>query len=195
MSIGRNGEWEPPIIFLYLTFFHSVAVWVNSEAHVNWESAISMPFKITIWLHGLTKLPGWPCTVHPSVPTLERVGTTELLCCIWHPQTLKLHMASPRVCSPYTLTNELPHSAHAVHASPVICCAHSPCCLHCPHDCPWCPYIPCYSSYLYCLSCSGSAYAVVHSVNISGIDFLTPSPVCITAPFFILKVICVGWRF
>lgn len=39
MSIGRNGEWEPPIIFLYLTFFHSVAVWVNSEAHVNWESS------------------------------------------------------------------------------------------------------------------------------------------------------------
>lgn len=116
-----------------------------------------MPFKITIWLHGLTKLPGWPCTVHPSVPALERVGTTELLCCIWHPQTLKLHMAGPRVCSPYTLTNELPHSAHAAHVSPAICCAHSPCCLYCPHDlhCLWCPYLPCYSSHLCCLSCSG----------------------------------------
>lgn len=119
-----------------------------------------MPFKITILLHGLTKLPDCPCTDHPSVPATGRVGTTELLCCIWHTQTLKLHMAGPRVCCSYTLTNELPHlpmrsmfpMLHAVHVAHAACTAHV---TYTAHGAPWCPYRPCYSSYPCCLSCSG----------------------------------------
>lgn len=154
-----------------------------------------MPFKITILLRGLTKLPDCPCTDHPSVPATGRVGTTELLCCIWHPQTLKLHMAGPRVCCPYTLTNELPHLPMRS-VSPAICRAHSPCCLYCPRDlhCPWCPYLPCYSSSLCFLSCSGFCLCCCALCQYFRNSF-SHTVTSITAPFFILKVICIRWRF